>query len=429
MTRLFLRFYLGVIVILVAAWLIQSSVFRQSTAEENVPVIERVFASSGRMARDRIVAGGEERFEETMDYLESRFDYPIQVVNRTDRPMSADLSERLDRGESVLYFDRVETAIPDSQFLVEMGPLPRFDEPSQTELSFALGGVFSLTAIGIAFLLRPVIVQLRVVEKAALAIADGDLSARIDAGRFRHSTKLAGAFNSMADRIESLLRSQRELLQTVSHELRTPLARIKFATELLDSAESDQERTQRLASIDAATDRLDELVGELLTYVRLEAATDSPMTESIETRPFVDELIQFHAPLHPEIEYSSQLSHDTHAFTGDPNALSRALGNLITNAGNHAKSRVEISVTESPQQIHFVVEDDGPGIAEQDRDVVFEPFKRLGTEASAENGNSGTGLGLALVKRIAQRSGGDVTVDEGKWGGAKFQLSIPSNRS
>ena len=247
MTRLFLRFYLGVIAILIAAWLIQTCVFRQSTIAENLPDVEDIFASSARLARDRIVEGGAEEFLETMEYLQSRFDYPSRVVTRTDRTFSGTEIKRLDRGEVVLaHFGRLETAIPNSEYLVELGPLPEFDRPSQTELTFALGIVFLMTAAGIAILLRPLIVQLRGVERTALAIAGGDLSARIDYERFRHGAALAGAFNAMADRVESLLRSQRELLQTVSHELRTPLARIKFATELIQTADNADIRKQRL---------------------------------------------------------------------------------------------------------------------------------------------------------------------------------------
>lgn len=430
MTRLFLRFYLGVIVILIAAWLIQTSVFRKSTIEENTSVVEDILSSSARLARDRIVSAGEEEFLETMKYLESRFDYPIRVVQRQDRSMDRLEIERLDRGDSILYHDRIETAIPGSSWLVELGPLPQFDQPSQTELSFALGGVFSLAAIGIAILLRPVMLQLRGVEKAALAIADGDLSARIDHGRFRHSAALAGAFNEMADRVETLLRSQKELLQTVSHELRTPLARIRFATELIESTDDVQERKLRLAAIDDATDQLDELVGELLTYVRLDAERIDTNEESTDAVPvavndLVSDQIELHSPLYPAINFSSDLLCRSPVVLGHQPEIARAVGNLISNAGKYAKSIVVVSVTEFDDRVVLAVDDDGPGIAETDRKSIFEPFKRLTAPDGRELNRTGTGLGLALVKRIAERSGGTVTVTDSDLGGAKFVLSLP----
>ncbi|MDV6033744.1 MAG: HAMP domain-containing protein [Phycisphaera sp. RhM] len=437
MTRLFLRFYLGVIGILIAAWLIQTSVFRKSSIPENIHVIEDIFASSGRLARDRIVDGGEEGFSETMAYLEDQFDYPIRVVRRDRRSMDETLTARLDRGESVLHYDRLETAIADTPYLVELGPLPRFDEPSQTELSFALGGVFLLTAVGIAILLHPVSKQLRGVEKAALAIAGGDLGARIDYGKFRHSGPLAEAFNTMADRVENLLRSQRELLQTVSHELRTPLARIKFATELIESADDQEQRKQRLASIEAATDQLDALVGELLTYVRLDAQSSesdcgAKHIETFDVRELVTELIEVHGPLYRDVEFHNGVSlagseAGGAELTGNRAAISRAIGNLISNAGRYAASKVVVSAAESDHELCIWIDDDGGGIAPENRETVFEPFQRLtgGTDSKGEQ--TGTGLGLALVKRIAERHGGRVSVTESELGGARFSLTLPSS--
>ncbi|PAY16747.1 two-component sensor histidine kinase [Rhodopirellula sp. SM50] len=447
MTRLFLRFYLGVIAILIAAWLIQTSVFRKSSIQENIHVIEDIFASSGRLARDRIVDGGKERFPETMEYLEDQFDYPIRVVRRDKRPMDEASTARLDRGESILYYDRLETAIADSPYLVELGPLPRFDEPSQTELSFALGGVFLLTAIGIAILLHPVSKQLRGVEKAALAIAGGDLGARIDYGKFRHSGPLAEAFNTMADRVENLLRSQRELLQTVSHELRTPLARIKFATELIETADDEEQRKQRLTSIEAATDQLDALVGELLTYVRLDAQSSesdcgTKHIETFDVRELVTELIELHGPLYGDVEFHNGVSlvgsegaaSETAGsdgsgaeLTGNRAAISRALGNLLSNAGRYAASKVVVSADESDHELCIRIDDDGGGIAPENRETVFEPFQRLTGGTDSKGNQTGTGLGLALVKRIAERHGGGVSVTESELGGARFSLTLPSN--
>ena len=342
-------------------------------------------------------------------------------------------TERLDRGESILYYDRMETAIPNSPFLVELGPLPRFDEPSQAEISFALGGVFLLTAFGIAILLHPVIKQFRGVEKTALAIAGGNLSARIDQGRLRHHWPLAGAFNQMADRVETLLCSQRELLQTVSHELRTPLARIKFATELIDTADTAEQRQQRLAAIDDATDRLDDLVGELLTYVRLDAerldGTGDKKDEAINVDELIDELIDLHAPLYPEIEFKTDVSGAPESILGHRPSVSRAIGNLISNAGKFARSKVVVTVTEKAGRVVFTVDDDGSGITPPDRESIFEPFKRLSVPEGHDAGHVGTGLGLALVKRIAERSGGAIRVTDSALGGASFLLTLPASPS
>lgn len=147
----------------------------------------------------------------------------------------------------------------------------------------------------------------------------------------------------MADRTESLLQSQQELLQAVSHELRTPLARIQFATELIESAKSDQERRERLRAVDDATQQLDALVGELLSYVRAESGgIDVPAT-SISVRELLAELITTNAPLHPSLRFV--LSDDVADLTlvGDRVGLHRAISNLTRNAARFARSEITFS--------------------------------------------------------------------------------------
>jgi two-component system sensor histidine kinase RstB len=301
------------------------------------------------------------------------------------------------------------------------GPLPQFVGPSQTEISFGYGVVFLLAAVAIAILLRPVASQLRAVERTAAAIAQGDLSARIDSTQAPKDLALVRAFNTMADRTETSLRSQRELLQAVSHELRTPLARIRFAADLVETAKSDEERRTRLDAIDNATQQLDDLVGELLTYVRLDSDTPATTSEEINVRALLDELIEIHAPLNPSVQFVVQCDADSIRFFAHRQGLSRAIENLLSNAGRYAKQRVCIRVFHDNGDIVIQVDDDGDGISERDREQIFEPFVRL--EDSSERG---AGLGLALVSRIAKRHGGQVHVADSPSGGARFSLLLPT---
>jgi two-component system sensor histidine kinase RstB len=224
----------------------------------------------------------------------------------------------------------------------------------------------------------------------------------------------------MADRTETLLRSQRELLQLVSHELRTPLARIRFATDLIESSKTDEERRMRLEAVDNATQELDELVGELLTYVRLESDAPTIEPERIDLTSLLPELVKIHAPLHPAIQYECDSADKNVQVTADHASLSRAIGNLLSNAGRFAEQRVTVRAYEQNDTIVVQVDDDGPGVPEADRDKIFGPFVRL------ENADRGAGLGLALVKRIATGHRGSVTVSESPSGGARFSLFLPA---
>ncbi len=421
MTRLFLRFYLAVIVILIAAWLIQAYVFRRTSIENNITVIEDALGGGARLARDELSVEAKEDFSQTIERLQSKFDFPIQVVQRAQVRLPLAMIQRIDAGEVVLNGSHLYLIFPEHERLLELGPLPRFAGPTQTDITIGLGSVFLLTALAIAILLRPLVTQLRSVEQTALAIADGDLSARIDTSGPKRSVPFAGAFNSMADRVQQLLRSQKELLQAVSHELRTPLTRIKFATELLHTATDQESRDKRLAAIDEATDQLDDLVGELLTYVRLDAETETGEGETFEIEPLIAESVGIYASLHPQKEFSISLADPVLSVSTYRRALLRALGNLLSNAGKYCHERVLVTATQEHSKLLIVVEDDGPGIGVQDRETVFEPFKRL-----TSNTQPGIGLGLALVRRICHRLGGEVSVSDSPLGGARFTITIPS---
>ncbi|WDQ14738.1 ATP-binding protein [Rhodopirellula sp. P2] len=422
MTRLFIQFYCGVLLILFIAWVIQAYVFRGTTEAQNISVIESALSGGALLARDEIVAGGMDHLDETVASIQARFAYPVHVVDRSERRISSTLLQRLDAGEAVLFGESMEVALPKTQWLVELGPLPRFAGPRRSDILLGLGSVFGLVAMAIAILMRPIARQFRSVEQTALAIAEGDFSARIkDTGR-RRSLPIVGAFNTMAERVESLLQSQKELLQAVSHEFRTPLARIKFATELVRSADSEEKRNQRIDSIDDATDKLDDLVAELLHYTRTDEQSQVAPRERVSAQAIAVDAIGQHAPLHPNIRFDSPTGSEAIDLVTYEAGLVRALGNLVGNAGKYANSQVRVTITGQSNRVRFLVEDDGPGVPAADRRFIFEPFHRLSGDSQP-----GTGLGLALVRRICRRLGGAVTVDDSPLGGAAFQIELPQS--
>lgn len=418
MTRLFLRFYLGVILILLLAWQTQGYIFETRRATQNARIVEQALSGGARLARDELMNSAPGTHVESFESVSERFDYPVRVIFENEREMSEVERKRLADGEAILlYGSLIDISLPGTGRLLEFGPLPRFVEPSQTELTLGFGAVFGFAAIAIAILLRPVASQLRAVERAATAIAEGDLSARVD--RSRSSLPLANAFNTMADRTESMLHSQRELLQAVSHELRTPLARIHFATDLIRSSKSAEEREKRLDSVDNAAEDLDSLVGELMAYVRMESERPVFEPEPINLTDLVAELAEIHESLHP-VRFVIDPDDGPDLVVGDRASLSRAIGNLLSNAGRYAKDEVTINLRTDANDVVIEVQDDGPGIPEADRNRIFEPFVRLD-----QSDPGGAGLGLALVQRIADRHGGTVSVDAADSGGARFRLSFP----
>jgi signal transduction histidine kinase len=200
---------------------------------------------------------------------------------------------------------------------------------------------------------------------------------------------------------------------------------MRFAIDLTETAKDDTERRQRLDALHAATDELDELVGELLRYVRLETAEPQLTRESIAVGEMLEVLIPKYAALHPAIRFSVEADANVQeeSVFAEPLGFQRAFGNLLSNAGRFAKSLVTIRATATDHVTTIDVDDDGSGIPESDRQRVFEPFVRLGN--GQESGGRGAGLGLALVKRIVTQHGGHVEVLTSPLGGCRIRTTWP----
>lgn len=476
MTRLFFRFYVGVVVILVVAWLVQAYVANLSSTQ-NVNVVENALSGGVRLARDEVEDfWNEDLAISTSNYLQvaDNFDYPMYLLSFNDATWLKDpYRQRLIDGEVVLLgkylgiavfpqpkpeksiadeldsssrgdsqsvteavsqretakqndserqadTERRTTTSADPEYFLLFGPLPQFVGPSRVQVTLGYGIIFLLAALAIAILLRPVAKQFRAVERTATSIAAGDLNARIPTESRSQDLALVTAFNAMADRTESLVRSQRELLQAVSHELRTPLARIRFATDLIETAKDDIERRNRLNSIDDATEKLDSLVGELLTYARIDSNASEMTPETVDVWNLIEEAVEFHAPLYPTVNYSLPAEPERLITQAHSDSLARAIDNLVSNAGQYAKSRVVLSAQIIEHSVVIKIEDDGNGIPEDQWQTVFEPFTRLN-----QGDNRGVGLGLALVQRITLQHKGQVTVSKSTLGGACLMIQLP----
>ncbi|MEE2937575.1 MAG: ATP-binding protein [Planctomycetota bacterium] len=421
MTRLFLRFYVGVAFILFVASLIANYLYTKQNLDRNIAVIEEALGGGALLARDEIIRGGEEEYLQTMERVESRFKYPVRVIDRSERPMPAELVARLDQGEAVFFWGMIQASLPSSPYLVELGPLPQFVGPSDYVELLALAAIFLFAAVAIAFLLRPVVKQLRMVEAVAMEIANGDFSARIE-DKSSNTIQLSHAFNKMANHVENSIKDQKELLQAVSHELRTPLARIRFASELIRTARDDEQRDTRIIAIETATEELDELVGELLNYVRFGDANQFADKAAVNVPELIEEIVESHRPLARSLDIRTVFSDAPNNFMTHRNGLARAIGNLIGNACKFGKTKVEVSATTEYESLLITVDDDGNGIEEANRERIFEPFHRANHQTLP-----GHGLGLALVRRICTRMDGTVIASESPLGGARFQIQLPVN--
>ena len=235
----------------------------------------------------------------------------------------------------------------------------------------------------------------------------------------------------MGERIEALLAAQRNLLHSVSHELRTPIARLEFALELLRSKAADPALEGRIDAMEGDLRELNALVTELLGMTKLSGQLNALQSgQAVLARaPFaIGPALQSCVAALAFEPAARQLRSHFDAELGDIDGVARlferAVGNLLRNALKYGEQTVQLSARRvGPGLLEVVVEDDGPGIPEDERERVFEPFYRL--DRSRDRASGGFGLGLSIARQAVQLHGGTLVVDGSPLGGARFVLRLP----
>ena len=273
------------------------------------------------------------------------------------------------------------------------------------------------------FMVLPLVRKLRAQEKAIMRIAEGDLDARAPTGKRDALGQLGGCINKMADQIKNLVSSQRDLIHAVSHEMRTPTARIGFGLELLSEAASEDERAQRIEAIRKDLDEMDDLLGELLVFLKYGDSKEDVTREDLSVWEIAVAAKDRAAGIREDVEIQIEIGKDE-TISVEPKTFQRVLENLTRNAIRHAASVVLIrSQVGNGGVVAIDVEDDGTGIPEDQRASVFEPFVRL--DPSRDRKVGGAGLGLAIAWRAMQRQGGGIEVGESSnLGGARFTILL-----
>lgn len=260
------------------------------------------------------------------------------------------------------------------------------------------------------------------------AVAAGKLDTRVAPGTFARKDEigeLGRDFDAMAHHLEKLVASRDRLLHDVSHELRSPLARLQVAVGL---AEQQPERVQiAFERIRREAERLDALVGEVLTLARLESAGSTPIQEEyIDLRELLASVVddaRFEAEgSGRSIVFSDDLEQDI-VIRARGGLLHRAFDNVVRNALQHSPDdgRVELSlsVNKASDQLRVKIGDQGPGVAEAQLPAIFEPFFR------ADSSGSGYGLGLAIARRAIEAHGGTISAHNREPHGLEIRIELP----
>ncbi|OPX56605.1 hypothetical protein BTE48_03510 [Oceanospirillum multiglobuliferum] len=412
-------------------------IYRYLSPEEGVLVQAYIPRLSEQHARASVqlllqtVQNSSQPPEQVLAELGLNFSYPIKIVAfdqiRLERTQKQQLANNetilvfIESGRSVIAYTRL-----DENRLLQVGPVNLFD-PYPLVLMAAIALIaLLLSGSGIYFSLRILEHRLQKVEQAASRIAAGHLSTRVRVEGDDFVVRLAKAFNSMAKQVQELLRTQQEMIHAVSHELRTPVARIRFGMQMIEDLVEDPFVHKQLKGIDADIQELDGLVDEILTYARLGQEGLSLNYESCHVLPLVQEVLDGLQVLKPNLKL--QVRH-LNPYEGDHAEVEiryfqRAVQNLVSNACRYASGQVMVSCYMEADSLRIDVEDDGPGIPEEDWERVFTPFSRL--DDSRTRASGGYGLGLSIVHRIMYWHQGSAIVSRSDdLGGASFSLVFP----
>lgn len=269
--------------------------------------------------------------------------------------------------------------------------------------------------------------RIRTLRTATQTLAAGDLSVRVAStltdGR-DEAAALGRDIDRMAARIQSLLEAQQRLLRDVSHELRSPLARLTVALELARRRAGD-DAAPSLDRIERESDRLAELIGEVLTLARLDDGGPEPQRTRLELRELVEEIVQ-DADFEGGTTAAVVLAPGPVVpIDGVPELLRRAIENVVRNALSFTAegTRVEVSVDRDGDHARVRVRDHGAGVPEESLTEIFSPFYRVGTART--RGTGGTGLGLAITARAIALHGGEVAAHHAEGGGLVVELRLP----
>jgi two-component system, OmpR family, sensor kinase len=423
MARHFLGLYLLIVFTLaIVSWgqdkLLQA--YSGGDAPEDKPI-----AIAMATLADRLHGEPQPAWRQTLTRLATRTGTDMELFATDDIAGGATLA-KLERGE-IAY---MEAADGDSWALTRLdgdhvlaiksaGPTAQ-----RGWLEWSLTMLFYATiALVLMIWIWPLTRDLRALEKAAARFGNRNWS--FDAPIKPHSQiyPLAQTFRRMAARIDGLIASHKDMSNAVSHEIKTPLSRMKFEIELAQQAASVEEVHRSLEHIKTDIAAINDLVTATLSYAILERADVSLNIEAHNFTTLVPAIAEsVGRDARPDIQISTNVQPGATGVRCDVHLMETVLKNLLYNATRYAKHSISVTVTCEDGVNRVLVDDDGPGIPEADRQRVFESFVQLERTAGRK---TGFGLGLAIVKRAIEWHGGQVSIAQSPLGGARFCVTWP----
>ncbi|NQY87144.1 MAG: two-component sensor histidine kinase [Colwellia sp.] len=360
-----------------------------------------------------------------------RYELPLKLISSS----SFDATEHeeqhvLKEGHTHVYYDNdmvnLHYSIPNTESVISLGPAKM---PTRPRLK-AIYRVCILAFLGfIIFIwLWPMSRDLEQLKKATSEFGQGNFKASAPMAKSTMMAPMMLSFNMMAERIKRLIDAHKELTSAVSHELRTPLARSKFALQMLSTVKDEEKRQKYQQQINNDVCELEELINEMLIYAAFDSDRPELSFTSENIHDLVKKQITNHEQLATKIEFIDNAANlfaicDTHF-------IDRALNNFISNGIKYGAGKVRVTVSQfqsdnvnKTRMCSICVEDNGQGVSNEFKKVIFDAFSRGDQSRNRETG--GFGLGLAIVARIMEWHHGTASITDSDMGGAAFTLTWP----
>ena len=303
-------------------------------------------------------------------------------------------------------------------------PLDAYDETERTGFVSSLVFAFALLAVGLVitrWILGKALLPVSRMTEDASKWSDSDIDRRFDFGEpYDELTRLGATLDALLDRLASSLRHEQRLTAELSHELRTPLARIAAEAELALNRPRDPEDYQ--ASIEAIrrnADQMTRTIDALIAAARQDARLERTTSDARQAVELAVEAAREAADARG-VEVRVTVPDAPLMVAVESDLLERIVQPVLDNAVRYGQTVVGVELGRNGASAVIAVADDGPGVAPEEHDRIFEP----GARGEAGRGTQGAGLGLALARRLARSAGGDVTVSEDRGGGA-FAVKVP----
>ncbi|EKM0530440.1 two-component system sensor histidine kinase RstB [Cronobacter turicensis] len=422
MKKLFIQFYLLLFVCFLVMTMLVGLVYKFTAERAGRQSLDDLMKSSLYLMRSELREIPPHEWNKTIKELDLNLSFKLRIQPMNQFHLDDINSRRLREGEIVALDDEYTfiQRIPRSHYVLAVGPVPYLYFLHQMRLlDIALIALIAISlALPVFIWIRPHWQEMLRLESAAQRLGEGHLDERIHFDKASSFSRLGVAFNQMANNINALIVSKKQLIDGIAHELRTPLVRLRYRLEMSDNLSAAQSQ-----ALNRDIGQLEALIEELLTYARL----DRPQTELHLTHPalprWLNDYVDDVRLLHPERELIVTRVDEGDYGALDMRLMERVLDNLVNNALRYSEQRLRIGLSLDGAQATLEVEDDGTGIPEDERSRVFEPFVRL--DPSRDRATGGCGLGLAIVHSIATAMSGEVSVTQSDLGGAHFRFRWP----